>query len=888
MSGVRTMKDKFQGIGRSLPGRLAVMVLCTMLLCVGNAWSATNQILTVKMEDGATSPTVLVQTSEPVGYRYTVYDSFDPVRVIVDFPGMGIAELPADLTVGPAPLKNVKIAKYDLASGPMARIEIVLDAATDYQVAMDGASFRLIFTGAKVAAPSVASATATAVPAAQSAPAAQPEAAAAPVPAAEEAKPATTPATAVKEISIDAGKARFATNGAVMRMEHFVLANPSRLVVDLYGVTPAFKTRAFSAAEGMKQLRIGTYSDKMRGVFDAAGSKLPVYNVEKQPDGVLVTWGKGLSSSSSTADAGTAGSVDAPAPVETVKVKGPVSKKQVSVNSVDFSNKEGTSVVVLGLSAPANVTEPKLEGNLLRFEIKNATIGRSLRRTIDAKAFPSAVSTVTPYIFSEKGQQGVRFAVELKGPVAYRLEDQGEVVSLIIEDENFAQALPPAMETQEVVVAQPKETASEVAAPDKFVPGQLPVASMEKPQYTGQKISLVFDDADIRNILQLIGDVSGLNILASNDVKGTISLRLIDVPWDQALDLVLQTSDLGKVHEGNVIRIMPAKKLREMELATMVAAKEDVEQGVLVTRVFEISYASINDIVKSLEKMKSARGNITPDTRSKQIIVMDSTSVLEEMAKMIKTIDRPERQVLIEARIVEVNTNFARDLGVRWGFNYTEDRPNGNDLENAAVGLGGAFLITPPLAGGVGTSAGGTMGLLFGLLDGNASLAVRLSALESEGQGKIISTPRVTTLNGQKALISQGTKIPYTVTSDQGADTKFESAELKLEVTPEINPDGSIILDVKASNSSVGDVVPQASGGSAVSINERKAETKVIVRDGATTVIGGIFVEDERESDTGVPLLKDIPFFGNFFKSNSKSSSRKEILIFITPRIVES
>jgi type IV pilus assembly protein PilQ len=256
------------------------------------------------------------------------------------------------------------------------------------------------------------------------------------------------------------------------------------------------------------------------------------------------------------------------------------------------------------------------------------------------------------------------------------------------------------------------------------------------------------------------------------------------------------------------------------------------------------------------------------------------------MAKMITTVDKPERQVLIEARIVEVNTNFARDLGVRWGFTYA-DTPNGDDLENAAVGLGGAFLITPPGPGGIGTSAGGTVGLLFGLLDGKANLAVRLSALESQGEGKIISTPRVTTLNGQKALISQGTKIPYTTVSDQGADTKFESAELKLEVTPEINPDGSIILDVKASNSSVGDTVPQASGGTAVSINERKAETKVIVRDGTTTVIGGIFVEDERESDTGVPLLKDIPFLGYFFKSHSKSSSRKEILIFITPRIIE-
>jgi type IV pilus assembly protein PilQ len=237
---------------------------------------------------------------------------------------------------------------------------------------------------------------------------------------------------------------------------------------------------------------------------------------------------------------------------------------------------------------------------------------------------------------------------------------------------------------------------------------------------------------------------------------------------------------------------------------------------------------------------------------------------------------------MIEARIVEANTNFARSLGVKWNFDSTEKMENG-DLQNLAVGLGGAFVIpvTTPAAAGAAAS------IAFGALDGNIDVDLRLSALEAQGEGKIVSTPRVTTLNGQKAVISQGTKVPYTTTSQEGTNIQFENAELKLDVTPEINPDGSVILDIKASNSAVGTIY-QTSNGETPSIDEKKAETKVLVRNGQTTVIGGIFVENERESNSGVPLLKDIPFLGHLFKSTTTQKERRELLIFITPRILES
>jgi type IV pilus assembly protein PilQ len=344
----------------------------------------------------------------------------------------------------------------------------------------------------------------------------------------------------------------------------------------------------------------------------------------------------------------------------------------------------------------------------------------------------------------------------------------------------------------------------------------------------------------------------------------------------------METANLGKMQEGNVIRIMPIDKIREREQAFYKIRKEEVDEGVLETSAFSLSYSKVDDARKFLGDIISQRGSVIADARNKQLIVKDVPSVLAQVTEMIKRIDRPERQVMIEARIVEANTNFARSLGVKWNFEST-DKMNDGDLQNAAVGLGGAFVlpVTNPAA------AGASAAISFFALDGNIDVDLRLSALEAGGEGKIVSTPRVTTLNGQKATIAQGTKIPYTTTSQDGTNIQFENAELKLDVTPEINPDGSVILDIKASNSAVGTIY-QTSNGETPSIDEKKAETKVLVRNGQTTVIGGIFVESERESNTGVPLLKDIPFLGYLFKSTTKSKERRELLIFITPRILET
>jgi type IV pilus assembly protein PilQ len=887
MNGVNAIAGRFQrsGLVRGLLG-VALLGVAGILSAAGSAMAApaANQLLAVSMEAGAATPTVLIQTAQPVDYRYTVYDAFDPVRVVVDFPGMAVAAVPETIVAGPAPLKELRVAKFDLASGSLTRIEIVLAASAEYQVAPDGNNFRVIFPAAKVSAvaapqpePVKAAAPLPVAPAAAIEPVASAAAPLAPAPTA--ARPA---ATVVKDVSVSPGRALLVTNGNVVRFEHFTLGKPPRLVVDLYGLTPAFKQRSFPSSAGIKQIRVGVYSDKLRFVFDAAGQALPEYQVEKQDDSVSVTWGKALQGATAVPE--TAGVTSNPSAKIASKTGNPGNPgQQVSVEALEFENHDGRSAVVVTLSAPARVSQPVQEGKLVRFEIKNAVISRSLRRSIDAMSFPSAVQTVTPYLVTDDGKQAVRIAVELKGEAPYSLVEDGKIVKLVVADGAYAEAAPPAVTTKDVALAPKMAPAAGVASESASAAAAVGSAPASKgPLYSGQKISLVFDNIDVRSVLQLIGDVSGMNILASNDVKGEITLRLIDVPWDQALDLVMETANLGKMQEGNVIRIMPIDKIREREQAFYKIRKEEVDEGVLETRAFSISYSKVDDARKFLGDISSQRGSVIADARNKQLIVKDVPSVLEQVADMIKRIDRPERQVMIEARIVEANTDFSRSLGVKWNFQST-DKFNDEDWQNVTAGLGGAFLLplTNPAAAGAAAS------ITFGALDGNFDVDLRLSALEAQGDGKIVSTPRVTTLNGQKAVISQGTKVPYTTTSQDGTNIQFENAELKLDVTPEINPDGSVILDIKASNSAVGRIY-ETSNGETPSIDEKRAETKVLVRNGQTTVIGGIFVENERESNTGVPLLKDIPFLGHLFKSTTKQKERRELLIFITPRILES
>lgn len=689
------------------------------------------------------------------------------------------------------------------------------------------------------------------------------------------------PATEVRSVDVMDGQVLLMADGIIGKYRHFSLGAPPRLVVDLYDIKLGSIEKSYPLKGAFQGVRTGVYPNKTRFVFDAAGKQLPEYTVSSTEQAVQVVWDESPT-------------VGEPAPASQEGAP-------VTVTAIDFKAENGQSVLTLNLSESATLLEPVAEGDMVRFGVKNAAISRALRRAVDPSGFPSAIRLVTPYTVFANGIQDVRFAVELKGPVPYQLEKEGNVVRFIVEDGPFAEVAPAALATQKVPVEVPTPGISTIAGTglssddlatgdvvsSSFAPtvGTLSSQGLNQEQvFTGQKISLVFDDANIRNILQLIAEVSDLNIIAGDDVKGTITLRLIDVPWDQALKLIMDIKGLGMLREGNIVRILPKAQIRKMQQEQFTASRNLEKMEDLVTEVVTVNYTDVSSVAEKSGKRLTERGSIIEDVRDKKLIITDIPSAVADIKQLVALLDTPERQVLIEARIVEASSTFSRDLGVNWGITY-DNHPSDTTSASGDIAGGGAFSLNPA------SVAAGTAGFASDFTFGRVGLDklvldLRIAALEQSGHGRIVSTPRVSTLNGEEAEISQGTEIPYTTTSDEGTKTEFKKAELSLKVTPEINPDGSIFLEIEAKNDSRGATVPTGLG-SAPAIDTKQAETKVLVQDGETTVIGGIFIEDKSESSAGVPWLQHIPILGYLFKSNTVSSERRELLIFITPRILD-
>jgi type IV pilus assembly protein PilQ len=382
--------------------------------------------------------------------------------------------------------------------------------------------------------------------------------------------------------------------------------------------------------------------------------------------------------------------------------------------------------------------------------------------------------------------------------------------------------------------------------------------------------------------MRLISEISDLNLIVSEDVQGNISLRLQDVPWDQALDLILEIQELGMIKKGNVARVLPLKKIQEMETERLRAKQEVKRLEETVTEIFAINYKDAESFEGVIDDILSDQGEVQVIEGSKKIMVNDIPSKLDEIRTVLKELDEPIKQVMIEARIVEANTRAGQSLGINWGFSYSNDEAGNIGIENidtADIGLGGAFTLpSPSAAPGLGAE------LIFGRLGiDDKVLSLKLAALENSGKGRVISSPKVLALDGETARIAQGEDIPYQAVDDSGnPDTQFKKAELSLEVTSYVNPDNTLLLEISASNSSRGD---NTDNGPA--INTKDAETKLLLENGETTVIGGIYTENEQKNESGTPFLKEIPYIGNLFKHRVTSKDRTELLIFITPRIVE-
>ncbi|MCL2723769.1 MAG: type IV pilus secretin PilQ [Polyangiaceae bacterium] len=426
-------------------------------------------------------------------------------------------------------------------------------------------------------------------------------------------------------------------------------------------------------------------------------------------------------------------------------------------------------------------------------------------------------------------------------------------------------------------------------------------------RYNGRRINLDLKDADIHNILRLLADVGRVNIVTADDVSGNVTIKMNNVPWDQALDVVLQAKGLGMVRAGNLIRVAPLAALQKERELRLAAAKQEYELTPLETRLIPVSYARADELQARAKDMLSPRGSIAVDERTNVLIARDISGNLNNIEELVRSLDTQTPQVLVEARIVEATSRYLRDIGIQWGGDATFSEATGNPTGIAfpsQIGIAGGnydqntnsrglsafqgnvpqpnFAVNLPAA--TGTGAGGALGISLGSIDNNFNIGIRLSAAESSGLLRIVSSPRILTLDNRDARISQGTLIPFSQISAQGVQTTFQEAKLQLLVRPHVTADGSVSMHVKINRDEPD--FNQTSARGDPTILKREAETDLLVMDGHTAVIGGIYTRNTGRNLDQVPFFGDIPILGVLFQRRRASDTRNELVIFLTPRIV--
>jgi type IV pilus assembly protein PilQ len=543
------------------------------------------------------------------------------------------------------------------------------------------------------------------------------------------------------------------------------------------------------------------------------------------------------------------------------------------LKDIDFRRgTDSAGRIVVDLANNQVGVDIRQQGQTLVVEFLKTALPEGLRRRLDVADFGTPVQTVTTFQAGDK----VRMVVEPRGAwehSAYQSDNQ-----FVLE------------------VRQQKVDANKLT---------------QGPGYAGEKLSLNFQNIEIRSLLQVIADFTNFNIVTSDTVTGAVTLRLKDVPWDQALDIILQAKGLGMRKTGNVLLIAPKDELAAKEKQDLEAKNTIQSLEVLRTQDFKLNYAKAADIAAGLigtggtgtTKILTARGSVIFEARTNQLFVTDVPSKLEQIQSLISKLDIPVRQVLIEARIVEASDTFGKSLGIRLGGSDLRAERGGDGgygvAGNNRVAFGNSYsdAVASSGAGGLTNLAGNFVNLPASGQNGfnpatfalsifssaaNRFLNLELSALEADGKGKIVSSPRVVTADQIKAMIEQGTELPYQVATSSGATSlAFRKANLKLEVTPQITPEGNIILDLDVNKDSVGQ-----STAAGFAINTKHIKTQVVVENGGTVVIGGIFELVETNNDTKVPLLGDIPVLGNLFKTRSRISNKQEMLVFITPKVI--
>ena len=600
---------------------------------------------------------------------------------------------------------------------------------------------------------------------------------------------------------------------------------------------------------------------------------------------------------------------------------------EAAVTSLDFRNEDvvvdgvsrSVSQIVVGTRGAGAPDVRQPQPNLITVDVPGAFLPQSLKRVLDTSEFLSPVRLVRAY----STRNGARIAISLRSETTFSVvEGEGGLFAInidippqMLQDRDLATGFDGVAPTQgggriesgsasEVLIGGSGRSMDPNAAFGAGMGADGGLAGLGSFQsrssttaYTGKRISLDFVDADIHSIFRLISHVSRLNIVASDDVQGKVTVRMIDVPWDQALAAVLQAKGLGSQQFGNIIRVAPIETIKAEQQAALETQRAIEEMTELQLLILPLNYVQASDVSEQLEDLISDRGSVQVDSTSNQLIVQETERTLAQIRELVRNIDRQTPQVLIEARVVEANSNYAQALGIQWGAEVDASTrtgyatgaffPNNIGVSGGLSQAGAGQFYTPGAdslmvdMGAEGAMSGVSFNL--GSIPGLVDLDARLSAMESDGWGKVVSQPRVTTLDNRTAVIRQGSRIPFLSTSAGGTNVQFVDAYLQLDVTPHITSDSKVFLTIEVRNDRA-DFSTLVMGQPAIAV--KRASTELLVDDGDTTVMGGVFSSEQSFSQDRVPGLSKIPLLGYLFKNSAEMAVRNELLVFITPHIV--
>jgi type IV pilus assembly protein PilQ len=859
---------------------------------------------------------------------YTVFRLSEPLRLIVDLADTDVSGLDSDIPVAMGNVDNVTTVQFDEEAGKIGRLEITLlelweyeTSRTDNTIVVDFLKPVSVVEGDEVS-PAEVEAAAEVEPVVADEPKVEVVELTLPSESgSEEAMEAEAkveaemvapgePAAFINSVLFEesAGTMRieFVGDGQIRRYETISLDGPARIVLDISGVAKGFApSRIPVEMGGVSRIRVGEHydDDRLRFVMDVDGGEVPPFTVEPSNGSLVLTMGQDVVASAPMSEepavemAAEPMADTAPEPEETVQVAEVAADTPVEsapeaalpaasgVTDISYSPADSGGEVVISASDSVNYDVSQPDDRHLLVDLSGITLPASLVRSQDTRDMAGALMALSS--FNPRGADGARVSLTFMSGTEYEVYqgDDGITVALTAPEAS------PDMQVVEVQApTMTSEPAAQAAAPQAMEEEESIFGPKKK--YTGEKITLDFQNADLLNVLRLIAEVSGLNIISSDAVSGRITMRMVDVPWDQALDIILKTKALGQVREGNVVRIAPLTMLETERAAELKAREAQMKVEELVLEIIPISYSKAEDLVSQLTPFLSGRGSINTDKRTNSLIVKDIKANVEKVRGLVVELDIPTPQVRIEARIVIVDEAYVKNLGIKWGAVY-DDGTNqifGNaGPADAALG-GGNFLVNLPAS-----NPSSVMGFSFGGVDNFTSLDLRLSALEQQNKGRIISSPSLLVIQNETASIEVNNPFPEnrtsTEVSDEGSTTttevSFPDIWTKLRITPQVTSNKDIFMEVYVEKDSKGQ---QAifDENTFTGVNEHKLETKIILKNHGTAVIGGVFTENKKDGSSSVPFISKIPILGWMFKNKSVENTREELLIFINASIVEA